>query len=317
MRTKVLWGIVILMAAAGAAVAAGADDAKAGLGKRVELLKNVVVAYEFKSIPSQRVVEEHNRNSRGRSVSMAFGVERQQKFSYLDGKARYESKEKLPPRMISSDSTGMVMNQVDMASSSVQIVADGSREMLVGYRDDTYFKGFTMAGAKLEGDDTIDVPMGMRAEDKWVDAKVLAAWKAAVVQKGGAMLEFPLSGGRIERWSLSPEQGYAPAVQEVIGADGIAWSRTEMSDWKKFGDVWVAYKAVRTEFGRSEDGKAIESDKYVFTIKSCQVGSKENVPALYKMVWPDGTKVKGKDGKAYEAKGGELKPVEAKQTDAN
>jgi hypothetical protein len=101
-------------------------------------------------------------------------------------------------------------------------------------------------------------------------------------------------------------------VQETVDANGFVWSRTQMSDWQKVGDVWVAYKAIETGFGKGDDGKPMESaSKRVFTVKSCEIGSKENLPAIYEMAWPDGTIVKGKDGKMYEAKGGELQPIEA------
>lgn len=316
-RTKVLWSVAAVLVAAGTVRAAEVDNAKAGLAKRIEQLKNVVVAYDLSTTPSQRVIEEVNTPNGGRNVSVMAGAQRQQKFSYLDGKARYESKEKNLPKVPPTDSTTTMVIMHDIAGSAIQIVADGSRELLCGYRDDSYFKGFIMAGAKLEGDDTIDVPLGMRIDGKWLDANAIAACKAVDTVKGGVLLEFVQAGGPVNKWRLSAVHGYAPIVQEVVGPDLNLQSRTDMSDWKKVGDVWVAHKAVRTEFNKGEDGKPIEGFKYVFTIKSCEVGSKENVPALYKMNWPDGTIVKGKDGKQYEAKGGKLQPLKAPSSSDN
>jgi hypothetical protein len=237
------------------------------------------------------------------------GAERQLKFYHLDGKVRYESKEKNLPEMPQSDGTGTMVIMEDIANSAVEIVADDTKELLCGYRDNAYFKGFIRKAAGGEDNDAIAGPLGMRVGGRWVDAQTVAACKVTVGRpSGGHTMEIARADGGYEKWVLLRD--YSPAIQEVVSADGVVQSRTEMSDYRNVGDVMIAYKAVKTEFGKGKDGKPIEGTKYVFTVKSCEVGSKDNVPALYKMAWPDGTKVTGKDGKMYEASGGELNPVE-------
>jgi hypothetical protein len=306
MRTKVLWSMAAMLFAAGTVRAVDANDVKAELARRIGQLKNVIVVYDFKNIPQPGADDEQNKRTQGVSYQETVGAEREVKFYFLDGKARYESMEMKLPIPV-SDSTGTMMVTSDIAETSVQIAAGGSRELLCGYRGGSYFKGFIRPGVELEHDDTIDVTMGMRASFFWLNDKSIAACKVANTPSKDAV-EFTSAIAGTKRWTLSPEHGYAPVVQETINGDGFVHSRTEMSDWRKVGDLWIAYKAVKTDFAEGEDGKPKEVGfKTVLTIKSCEIGSKENVPSLYKMVWPDGTIVKDRDGREYEAKGGELK----------
>jgi hypothetical protein len=307
-KARVLWSVAAVLAIAGSVLADNTGDAKKGLAKRIEQLKNVVVVYDFKNIPPEgEQIAAHGSDS----MDIIIGAERQVKFSYLDGRAKYESKETKLPKPV-SDSTGTIMVTHDIAETVVQIVAEGSRELLCGYRGNSYYKGFIMAGAVPEDDDTIDIPLGMRASLSWLNDKSIAKCKAANAPNKDA-IEFAGIIGGTKRWTLSAEHGFAPVVEETVNKDGFVTSRIEMSDWRKVGDVWIAYKAMKTDYAKGEDGKSREVGfKTLLTVRSCEIGSKENVPGLYKMKWPDGTIVQGKDAKEYEAQAGKLQPLKVR-----
>jgi hypothetical protein len=309
MRTKVLWSIAVLLVTAGTVRAADANDVKAALANRIKSLQNVMVTYDFRSEPNQRGRAERNRQYAGRQIEVAVGTEEQCKLYYLDGKIRCELKRTPSPDPVVVDGITMVEEGRQTWSSSVEIQADGSSQRLLGYQNNTVFEGLIDTRVVTRGDMILE-PMGVAAGRKSINTKALASSKVTATNKDGATLEFAGPRGSAERWRLSAEHGYAPASQESVDADGFVWSKTEMNDWKKVGDAWVAYMAVKKTFSKAADGTSTEGSENLFTVKNCQVGSKENVPALYKMVWPDGTRVRSRDGKNYEAQGGELKPVE-------
>jgi hypothetical protein len=323
-KARVLWSVAVALIAAGVVPAAATVDTKAELAKRIKSLQNVVVTYDWSNDVSQKGLEEQNRRTAGKSFALAVGAQRQIRLCYLDGKVRRETKEKNMPEPAVDDTSVMVVRNIEMASSGIEIQANGSTEALVRYRNDTVLKGSVRPGTVIRRDEVFE-PMGMAAGDRWVDAELLNAGKEVSafgdantkgpVESVVPTLVFPMTRGLNSRWILSPEHGYAPAVQETVDANGFVWSRTVMSEWNRIGDVWIAYKAIEIGFAKGDDGRPRESgSKFVFAIKSCEIGSKENVPALYKMKWPDGTIVKGKDGKKYEAKGGELKPLKVRSS---
>jgi hypothetical protein len=312
MRTKVLWSVVALLVAAGTVRAADANDVKAALAKRIKSLQNVVVVYDFRSEPNQRGLDERNRKTAGKSIEGAVTEERQCKLYCLDGKLRCETTEKPMPQPV-MDGIPTTMPGWHTTSSTVEIHADGLSKTLFRYQNDTVFEG-TIDTRVVQRGHMILEPIGIEAMSKPISVKTLASSRVTAMSKDGATLEFAARRGSLERWRLSAEYGYAPILQESVDANGFVWYRTQMSEWKKIGDIWVAYRAVGRGLRKAADGRATEGSENTFAITSCELESKDNVPALYEMNWPDGTAVRTRDRKRYQAQGGELRPVAAETT---
>jgi hypothetical protein len=307
-RTKVLWSVAAVLIAAGTVRAADANDVKAALAKRIKSLQNVVIVYEYRSEPNQQGLKERNRQTAGKSIEGAVTEERQCRLYCLDGKLRCETREKPMPQP-TVDGIPTYVPGWQTTSSTLEIRADGLSQTLFRYQNDTVFEG-TIDTRVVQRGHMILEPLGIEAMYKPISAKTLTSSRVTAMSKDGATLEFAARRGSLERWRLSAEYGYAPILQESVDANGFVWYRTQMSEWKKIGDIWVAYRAVGQGLRKAADGRATEGSENTFAITSCELESKENVPALYKMEWPDGTKVSTRDGKRYEAQDGELKPIE-------
>jgi hypothetical protein len=313
-KARVLWGAVAVLMAVGMSSAAPTDDAKAALTRRIAMLRNITITADFRHIPCRGITQTNTQIC----VPTWFGDERLQKFSFLDGRVRYESREKPESTGLALSDTCAVIRREDMPSSVVEIRVDNLFERLVGYNNDTLMKGTMGKGAASGEEETIDGPLGLRAGGQWVTSEKLDTCKTAEGLRGIVTLEFARTNGVVESWSLSPDYGYAPVIQQIVRDDGTLQSRTVMSDWHKVGEVWVAHKAVKVEFYKGRFGKQYESNEYTFAVKTCQIGSKENVPSLYEMKWPDDATVTitDFDGKRHEARGKDIRRVK-QPADAN
>jgi len=274
MRTRVLVGMAIIGAMGGACLGTDANDIKAEFLTRAGVLQNVMVIYDVNSVvtPTQserdRAAAENAKVWPDAFVRAGEGqYATRNRFCRLDGRTRYESR------------TG------GMPSSEVYTIADGVREELVGYDDDTRFTAQITTMAYPPGD-AIDEPLGMRIGKNWIDAAFLARCDAKTIGRGQAELTLPVGSTAYNRWVLDADKGYVPILYESIRKGNLV-HRSVMSDLRRVGDVWMPYKAVAVTYDTERDGKRFECIRREFTVKSITLGSPENTPESYHIEWPD------------------------------
>jgi|GEM_PF-2988966 len=318
MRTAILYGLVVVLTAA-VVQGAGAEDVKARYAERLGRLSNVMVTYDVNNIipedEAARLIEFAEKRSGGANRSVrrieVRGAATERRLCLLVNLARYEMKMEVPEIKMPDPREGMVTILRDEPSSVVTVLTGPVTEVLGGFRRDTKFAGYVEKGSHPD-DDAIDQSLGLRHGLFRVDSRLLEHVKAAMLADGMAELRFACPGGGYDRWVLDPGKGYAPVIQESIGADDVVWSRTQMSDWKQVGGTWLPYVAKEEQLWTDPNGVQRVTGIVLYTVKSFQVNSPDNKPSLYKMAWPEGTLVTDRDdGKMYVAEGGQLKPADA------
>jgi hypothetical protein len=313
MRTGVVWVVVVLLITVRTGQAMDANDVRAGYLARLRLLRNVVVVYDVKDVatgdPAARIMSELKKygvDVNESSFSVVDGSARVERFSCLDGMARYESGAQLMMATPSHD--GGVEHETTDVQSQVTIVAGGGVEHLL-ILPWAPPQGRITSGPHYDNG-AIDEPWGLRYLGELMDDRLPEECKVKVLGDGKGELGFWYGIPYSDRWVVDAEKGYAPVMQERIAEDGHVIYRAQMSQWKKVGGAWVAYKVQRDSLSKDPNGVEHISSTATYTVKSCEVNSKKNTPALYKMAWPDGTVVNNvPEGKKCVARNGKLEPA--------
>jgi hypothetical protein len=313
MKTGVLCAVVVSILLVGKAKAMDANDVRSGFLGRIHQLRNLDVVYDVKEVATRNTAAEIMNELKGMGVStdgdfsVVEGSTRLERFSCLDGKARYESGEQL--MMASPLADGTLQHEKTDIQSRVRVVT-GDRIENLSLCPWARPEGRITSGPDYD-EDTIDKLWGLRLPGMEIGNDSVPDWcEVKALGDGMGELRTTYDEHTFERWVFDVGKGYAPVLQERFAKDRGIVVRTHMSKWKQVGGVWLAYQIEIDSICREPNGIERVYSTATYTVKSCDLNSKKNTPALYRMVWPEGTVIDNVlEGKRYVVKDGKLEPV--------